>query len=286
MVARATSGLSVKEIQKHFESSVKDIPTITKQLQRMVGNGRLIVFIDDLDRCIIENALGILDAIKLFLNAKNVLFVIAVDMTKLERAWMLRYHRIKTGLLEGREHIDKIFQLKLSLPPKRQTDIESYIKKLASSLPDRERKLLTEGCPPNPRKIKRVLNLLYFLVKESDDDMFEKYFPLLVIWSIATIVYPLLSVIIRDSPKSLIQMALIVNHVGSFENFTFRQANIKNMFTTHSPTTLTDHLTIRYEHFSLTTMEGLEYLAKHRESFYFIKSIAQYYDIWVANEKE
>jgi hypothetical protein len=61
----------------------------------------------------------------------------------------------------------------------------------------------------------------------------------------------------RMTPKSLIEMALIVNHLGSIENYAFRQTDIKNMFTTHSSTSLTDHLTIRHDHFSLTTMEGL-----------------------------
>ena len=63
VVSRKTIGLTTEEIKDHFASSVENIPTITEQLEKIVGEGRLIVFIDDLDRCIAENALGILEAI-------------------------------------------------------------------------------------------------------------------------------------------------------------------------------------------------------------------------------
>ena len=50
---------------KHFESAVEEIPTIIQKLSEMIGNGRLIVFVDDLDRCHADNTIGILEAIKL-----------------------------------------------------------------------------------------------------------------------------------------------------------------------------------------------------------------------------
>jgi len=84
----------------------------------MIGDGKLIVFIDDLDRCDVDKALGILEAIKPFLNARGTIFVVAVDMKKIERAGELKYRGSSAGIIEGRDHVDKIFQLKLSLPPK------------------------------------------------------------------------------------------------------------------------------------------------------------------------
>jgi len=34
------------------------------------------------------------------------------------------------------------------------------------------------------------MNLLYFLTKGTDGDLAHKYFPFLVIWSLATVAYP------------------------------------------------------------------------------------------------
>jgi len=179
---RRAINMGLKEALEHFESSVKEIPTIRQRLSEMIGEeGRLVVFVDDLDRCHIDNTLEILEAIKLFLNAKGAVFVLAVDMTNLERAWDLRYRGYKTANIEGKDYLDKIFQLRLSLPPKEGEAIRGYIKELADSLPDNLHAVVAEGCPPNLRKIKRVLSLIYFLGKGSDDKTFDKDFSLIVI---------------------------------------------------------------------------------------------------------
>jgi hypothetical protein len=68
-----------KDITDIFEQTVKEIPQIHKDLSEVIGNGRLFIFIDDLDRCSIENVLTILQTLKVFLNAKNVIFILAAD---------------------------------------------------------------------------------------------------------------------------------------------------------------------------------------------------------------
>jgi len=211
---RAKTGLSLDDVKKNFDASVKDIPTITQQLEKMLEGRRLVVFIDDLDRCNVENSLRILESIKLFLNAKGIIFVIAVDMEKLERAWALRYNQTDTAIQEGKDHIEKIFQLRLTLPPKDKRHLQSYVNELASSLPDEIKNLVVNGCPHNPRKIKRILNLVYFLSKEMPDKDFQSYFPLVVIWCILTSSYSELARIVKENYKSLVPMALIANNTN------------------------------------------------------------------------
>jgi len=49
-------------------------------IDAVVGEtGRLIVFVDDLDRCMPERVIKVLESIKLFLNAKKCVFFLAVD---------------------------------------------------------------------------------------------------------------------------------------------------------------------------------------------------------------
>jgi hypothetical protein len=285
---RAMTGLSLDEVEKEFEDAVANIPTINDELRKMVGDGRLIVFIDDLDRCIVENALSILEAIKLFLTVKGVIFVIAVDMQKLERAWILRYKGSATGVQEGREHVDKIFQLKLSLPPKDPKEFEMFVKSIAQSLPDRTPELIIKGCIPNPRKIKRVLNLIYFLAKSIEDTKFKEYFPAVVVWSIATTIYPELSQKISSNPNSIVQMALIIYHLAEVETLYSRIEKIKRVIPDKQDVNISrapgSKLTINYEHLFPSTVEGLEYVVKNPSSFSFLKTIADYYSIIVANE--
>ena len=44
-------------------------------------SGRLIVFVDDLDRCLPEKAIEVLEAIKLFLEVPGVVFVLGMDQS-------------------------------------------------------------------------------------------------------------------------------------------------------------------------------------------------------------
>jgi hypothetical protein len=54
------------KVVENFDSpSNVFIPTITKEIETMIQDGKLIIFIDDLDRCKIENVLGILEAVKI-----------------------------------------------------------------------------------------------------------------------------------------------------------------------------------------------------------------------------
>ncbi|GAB4162601.1 MAG: hypothetical protein Fur0021_36960 [Candidatus Promineifilaceae bacterium] len=81
-IQKAAAALSreTREYHRHqlfhmeqFEATFKE----AVQLLDEDGMGRLIVFVDDLDRCLPEKAVEVLEAIKLFLEAPGVVFVLA-----------------------------------------------------------------------------------------------------------------------------------------------------------------------------------------------------------------
>jgi hypothetical protein len=280
-----TVELNLNEVQRHFKDSVNNISTITEELEHMIGEKRMVVFIDDLDRCSIENILNILEAIKMFFNAKGAVFVFAVDMSKIESAWETKYRPSLIGSFEGRNYVDKIFQLKLSLPPKEESEIKQYVEMLSSSLPSKERQLIIDGCPANPRKIKRILNLVHFLSTVTQDN-FEQYLPLIIIWSIATTLFPELADMIKSNTNSLIQMSLMVNHLVDYEILLRNIDKIKKVIPDNT-NVVVGNLPISYKHINQYTINGLEYVAKSNSAaFNFLKAVAKYYSIWVQNEKE
>jgi energy-coupling factor transporter ATP-binding protein EcfA2 len=74
---------------------------------------KLIIFIDDLDRCLPENTIKLLEAMKNFLYQKNVIFVLALD------------HRVVSEMIEksyglhdgyGSEYLDKIVGIQIFIP--------------------------------------------------------------------------------------------------------------------------------------------------------------------------
>lgn len=210
-------GISLDETEKHFKNLIDEIPNIKNKIEDLTKDGRLIIFVDDLDRCHVDNVLEMLEAIKMFLTAKNVIFVVAVDMTKIERAWKLRYHS-DDGSKEGLEHVEKIFPLKLSLPPKKLDALKDYVEKMCKSLSEPERQLIVKGCPPNPRKIKRIANLAYFVLNSlKDDEEFDDKVPLVLIWCILTSVYPKFVEIVKRDLTSLFELVIIISHSKDFQ---------------------------------------------------------------------
>ncbi len=90
-----------------FEEGFRDA------VQKYVGNkGRLIVFIDDLDRCLPENALTVLESLKLYLTQVNCIFFIGLDKRIIEQAVSHRYENIR---VTGKEYIEKIIRLNFFL---------------------------------------------------------------------------------------------------------------------------------------------------------------------------
>ncbi len=288
---RATAGLSYKNLQEHLDNLQNEIPTIKNELENVIGDNRLIIFVDDLDRCLVDNVLSMLEAIKMFLSSRNVIFIIAVDMTKIERAWQLRYNS-ETALIEGREHAEKIFQLKLSLPPKTDEDIKNYISNLAKSLAHVDVEFLMKLVPYNPRKIKRMLNLIYVILLgleipgntiKTKNNHFETYFPIVLTWVSITMNHPHLAEIIKQNPSYLIQMGLLCNEYKFLNKMKKNENNLSKMkdgITSLKP----GKVDIKNSDISLDTLKGLEYIIRvDNAAFKVLKNFAKYMHIQLEN---
>ncbi len=125
-------------------------------------NGRLIVFIDDLDRCLPEKTVEILEVMKLFLDVPKCVFVVGVAKDVIEKAIEARY---KTNEQEkpilGKDYINKIIQVPFTIPPIREDVMEGFIKNLGI---EREElgyvDIVAKGTGCNTRKVKMFLNTL------------------------------------------------------------------------------------------------------------------------------
>ena len=214
-ILRRSIGITLSEIQKCHEEIFEEISTLDEKINKLIDNQKFIIFIDDLDRCSTDNILDVLESIKNFLSVKNIIFIIAADMSKIERAWALKYNS-KEGYEEGREYVEKFFQLKLTLPEKSQKELKSYAERFLNPerLSDIDR--LIYNSPHNPRKIKRVLNILYFILKNfNNSDMEDSgyspndYLEVLVIWISISLHHPTIAEIAKWSPFSLIEASEI-----------------------------------------------------------------------------
>lgn len=140
------------ELIGEFEDRFKDVT------REYIGDkGRLLIFIDDLDRCIPEKAVDVLEAIKLFLHVQGSVFVIGADKKVIEEGIKQKYDEKSASW--GKSYLDKIIQIPVNLPPLRRDIItEKFIKGLDVSEEIKEYADIIAEVSDNPRTIKRLLN--------------------------------------------------------------------------------------------------------------------------------
>ncbi len=127
--------------------------------------GRVVVFVDDLDRLSPECAVALLEDMKNLMDCRHCVFVLALDHAIVQRGLKQKYGEIEPAYAE--HYFDKIIQVPFNLPVNRY-DIGEYFRRLGEGdecLAEVAQALMVR----NPRTIKRALNLLrlYESIEES-----------------------------------------------------------------------------------------------------------------------
>ncbi len=126
-------------------------------------NGVLVIFVDDLDRCLPDRALDVLETIKLFLDVPGGVFFLAADHERIEDVVQQRYGSQDVGV--GESYLEKLVQLPFYLPPMEESQMLRFIANAAPGLPAEVHQVFAYGLPSNPRLLKRILNI-YRLIQE------------------------------------------------------------------------------------------------------------------------
>lgn len=134
----------------------------------------LVVFIDDLDRCSEDVVVKVCEAVKLYLDAPGLIFLMACDQSVLARDVALS---ARGGSGEGRAYLEKIIQVAYRMPPPDGDQIKKLIYEYSqrsgtADLIDKTvTDILAEGTR-NPRQIKRIINS--FILEYRLDPAWQK----------------------------------------------------------------------------------------------------------------
>lgn len=162
-----STALASQRFRDFFEGAIR---AVTKD------KGLLVIFIDDLDRCEGDVAYRLLEALKLYLNADNCVFVLGLDQNHLERS----IAKTLSGEAEtwrfrplARDYLSKILQNLFHLPVPRHVgryveqllgatdaDFRAQLKALFGLADIRWREVveaLDQNLPHNPRKVKSFI---------------------------------------------------------------------------------------------------------------------------------
>ena len=158
----------IAELKKNFEDAIE------KKIKPPIK--RVVVFVDDLDRLEPAKAIELLEVLKLFLDCKNCVFVLAVDYEVVTLGIRQKYGS-DINASKGKSFFDKIIQLPFKMPVVQyniKTYTESMMKKMhIQSDPPNVKlfsALIKTSVGLNPRAMKRLFNtyqLLYNIMPED-----------------------------------------------------------------------------------------------------------------------
>ncbi|GAB5470091.1 MAG: hypothetical protein Kilf2KO_31210 [Rhodospirillales bacterium] len=124
--------------QRGFQHKVlEDLQTVSQAHSRLTkSQPRIVIFIDDLDRCSDEKIMEILQAINLVLAESHFFVVMGVDTAMLYRAIEAHYAELQKGKGRpedfARRYLRKIIQLSFHLPDSDPVQRQAYIAGLFS----------------------------------------------------------------------------------------------------------------------------------------------------------
>lgn len=165
VIDKSTIGEILDSVADDGSSYYRDLNRFELDFADAVGEfvgstGRLVVFIDDLDRCTPQAALSVLEALKLFVGDARCVFVLAMDFDLLSAIAEMKFG--ENLQIAGSAYLEKIVQLPFFLPDIDFDAIRAALVPYAGELSENEAfwELVDLGFGANPRRVKRYMNVL------------------------------------------------------------------------------------------------------------------------------
>lgn len=158
-------------VASFYHAAFRDMVEATKEFVQD-DSRRVVVFIDDLDRCLPTSALQVLESMKLFFDLQGFVFVVGLDQNVIERAIEAKYEpanashetvviersrtadperagngehrarpddvlpaspRSRIGPISGADYVKKLFQVPFALPPIDRSQLDEFLDAISGS---------------------------------------------------------------------------------------------------------------------------------------------------------
>ena len=125
----------VKAEEEKQYAAVREFRSDFEKLIQKSKQGKVVILIDDLDRCLPRHIIDSLEAIKLFLNVPKTAFVIAADEFIVSNAIKSEYKSLIDASNDGegnredlgKSYMEKFIQLPYHLPTLSRKEVETYV---------------------------------------------------------------------------------------------------------------------------------------------------------------
>lgn len=109
-------------------TEIKEFRNEFKQVFKDCKGERLVVFIDELDRCKPDTILDIFEAIRLFLYVEGTTFIIGADERLVSYAVKTKYMDIPGHDIDiSKEYLEKLLQYPVKIPQLNEKEVKQYI---------------------------------------------------------------------------------------------------------------------------------------------------------------
>jgi predicted KAP-like P-loop ATPase len=118
------------DTSKNVPEEIEEFRKAFDELLKKAEINRLVVLIDDLDRCLPETAIETLEAIRLFVFTKHTAFVVAADEAMIEYAVRKHFPDLPNSSgpqTYARNYLEKLIQVPFRIPPLGVTETRIYI---------------------------------------------------------------------------------------------------------------------------------------------------------------
>jgi len=136
------------------------------QLRKSDSDYRIVIFIDDLDRCLPEKSLEVIESIKSFFDLEGIVYVLGMNSSSITSIIKQKYGDDPT--ITGFDFLKKIVQLPFLIPDWNESDLSKFIddviiKELRGSdnmvnAFRNDRLMIIKAAEKNPREMKRFAN--------------------------------------------------------------------------------------------------------------------------------
>ena len=143
-----------------IRTEIKNFRNEFKELLKKSKVENVVVFIDELDRCLPDTVLEVFEAMRLFLFVEGMSFVIGADERLIQYSIKSKYKEVPGNNLDiGKEYLEKVIQYPLCIPQLTQAEVNQYLACL----------LLKQTLASE--KFKEILSIVYTLTPDQDFSM-------------------------------------------------------------------------------------------------------------------
>lgn len=119
----------LKDVEETVPGQIHAFREELKELIKTSKVSRVVVLVDELDRCLPTAVIDILEAIRLFLFVEGTVFVIAADEQMIEYAVRRHFPDLPVSQAEYTKHyLEKLIQVPISVPSLNQLQVKNYIR--------------------------------------------------------------------------------------------------------------------------------------------------------------